>query len=310
MTNAKNFDFAKIIKRLEMIKSLITMEEEDELNIHISKLQQQSLPIEVDEIIMLLQKKYYGNAISSIEVFIQHKQGVSIFSDPEIDAFKLEIKSLESLINNLSNEKAELEKLIHDFGIRHNRELGEIVSKILKYRRDSAATQKDKSAEKRREYEEAKDDYENYSKQFIENKNEEQFELIEDELKELKSKYRKASKLCHPDVVADELKENAELVFKELKKAYEKNDLKKVREIFDMLSKGEMFISKSESITEKLKLRAEVIKLRNLAEELRAELTELTNSETYKSIIKIEDWDSYFKETKEKLKQELKTIEN
>ena len=115
--------------------------------------------------------------------------------------------------------------------------------------------------------------------------------------------------LCHPDVVADELKENAEIVFRELQQAYEKNDLKKVREIYEMLMKGEMFIAKSDSITEKIKLKAELIKLRNKANELKAELTALTNSDTYQTIIKIEDWDVYFKETKEKLNEELKTIE-
>ena len=110
-------------------------------------------------------------------------------------------------------------------------------------------------------------------------------------------------------MVADELKENAEIVFRELQQAYEKNDLKKVREIYEMLMKGEMFIAKSDSITEKIKLKAELIKLRNKANELKAELTALTNSDTYQTIIKIEDWDVYFKETKEKLNEELKTIE-
>ncbi len=111
-------------------------------------------------------------------------------------------------------------------------------------------------------------------------------------------------------MVADELKENAEHVFRELQKAYEKNDLKKVREIYEMLNKGELFIPKSESITEKVKLKAELIKLRNKANELKTNLNELTNSETYKTIIDIKDWDVYFKETKEKLSEELKTIEN
>jgi hypothetical protein len=48
--------------------------------------------------------------------------------DPEIEALKIEIKKRETDVSTASDEVVVVEKLIHDFGIRHNRELGEIVS--------------------------------------------------------------------------------------------------------------------------------------------------------------------------------------
>jgi hypothetical protein len=40
---------------------------------------------------------------------------------------------LEAKLNKLSDEKTDLEKLIREFGVRHNKELGELILKILQY---------------------------------------------------------------------------------------------------------------------------------------------------------------------------------
>ena len=111
-------------------------------------------------------------------------------------------------------------------------------------------------------------------------------------------------------MVTDELKEYAEAVFRELQEAYEKNDLKKVSEILATLEKGEIFVPKSEGINEKTKLKAEVIKLRKKLNDLKKELNELKTTETYQTIVKIDDWEEYFKVTKQKLTKELNTLEN
>ena len=63
-------------------------------------------------------------------------------------------------------------------------------------------------------------------------------EITEEQKQELKAYYRKASKLCHPDVVAEEFKKQAEQIFKDLKDAYDSNDLQKVKEILSNLEKG------------------------------------------------------------------------
>ena len=62
MPDVKNIALPKIIKRLELIKSLIALEEEEEINTHVAKLEQLGLTPEVETIIICLTAKSYGKA--------------------------------------------------------------------------------------------------------------------------------------------------------------------------------------------------------------------------------------------------------
>jgi hypothetical protein len=302
MPDVQNLNLSKIIKRLELIKSLIALEEEDEIDGHIFKLEQVGRTAELKTIILSLKEKSYSKAAIAIEQFINQHNSVSIFIDPEIDGLKLEAKSLEAKLNKLSDEKADLEKLIHEFGVRHNKELGELILKILKFRKNKAKGTPEET--------EAEEDYKNYSQEFEVSKNEKIADLTEEELIEIKKKYRKASKLCHPDVVSEDQKELADKLFTELNKAYEQNDLKKVTEILENLKKGNFFVSKSDTITQKQLMKAEIEKLKIRISELMQQVELIKASDAYKTISGIKDWDVYFKETKEKLENQAKELEN
>ena len=145
MTDIKNINLSKIIKRLELIKSLISLEEEDEIDTHVFKLEKFGITPELETIISSLKEKSYSKAAIAIETFINQHINISIFIDPEIDGLKLEAKSLEAKLNRLSDEKADLEKLIHEFGVRQNKELGELILKILKYRKTKAKGTKEET---------------------------------------------------------------------------------------------------------------------------------------------------------------------
>jgi len=226
----------------------------------------------------------------------------SIIADIETENLKKQIKLLETDLNNLTNQKADLEKLIHEFSVRHNTELGELIIKILECRKNKA-----KGTELESDTEE---DYKTYNKQFEALKEEHIAQLTEDEQKELKEKYRKASKMCHPDVVSVEQKELATKIFAELSSAYEKSDLIKVREILNNLESGNFFLSKSDTINQKQFLEIEIEKLKLKINELNGELQEIKNSETYKTIEQIENWDTYFIDAKKNLKVQLNKLES
>lgn len=300
MTDVQNIETAKIIKRLELIKSLIALEEESEINAHIVKLEQLTLTSELKSIVSMLQEKAYSKAVTAIATFINQHNQVSFYANPELEGLKLEAKVLEAEINQLSDEKAELEKLIHDFGVRHNNELGELILKILRFRKSKAkGTAKEAEAEK---------DFNEYSKEYEISKDEKIDELTEDEQKELKQKYRKASKLCHPDVVSEEQKELADKLFAELNAAYARNDLKRVREILENLKKGNFFVNKSDSINEKQLLKTEIEKLRLRIKELKVQVQSIKESEAFTTLSSISDWDTYFKETRQKLAEQVKEL--
>ncbi len=226
----------------------------------------------------------------------------SIIADIDTENLKQLIKLLETDLNNLTNQKADLEKLIHEFSIRHNTELGELIVKILECRKNKA-----KGTELEGDTEE---DYNTYHKQFEALKEEHITQLTEDEQKELKEKYRKASKMCHPDVVSEEQKELATKIFAELSSAYEKSDLIKVREILNNLESGNFFLSKADTINQKQFLEIEIEKLKIKINELNGELQEIKISETYKTIEQIKNWDTYFIDAKKNLKVQLNKLES
>ncbi len=119
-------DFGKIIKRLALIKGLILLEDFDDMQSQLDKLKGITDDATINKIIKDIDSKFYSDAVREIETFINENQKLVIYEDPEIESLKIEIKKLEIEVTALSDEIADTEKLIHDFGIRHSRELGEI----------------------------------------------------------------------------------------------------------------------------------------------------------------------------------------
>jgi len=205
-------------------------------------------------------------------------------------------------MNAFDNEKIELGKLLTEFQHRHSTELGKIIIEILKFRKEKFKLDKDK-------YEEAETDEKEYREQFERESERKIFELSAEEKNELKKKFRKATVLCHPDKVNDEFKEAAELIFIELKAAYDMNDLKRVSEILNDLENRNYLKIRSETITKKDILKAAIAKLRIKIKQLENEIINIKQSEAFKTISSITSWDEYFRITKEKLEEELKNLQ-
>jgi len=300
----------KITKRLTLIKQLILLEEFEQIPIQIEKIK--GVFTETDFIVDLeknINSKLYLKVIEAINEFNSSKSRIKLYEDSELTVLKLELKGLEIEVDNKNNELIEIEKLIHNFGLRQNKELGEIIQKILRFRKEKLKTQKDIGSAKRKEYEEAEFEYEEFNNQYENSKSEKLFELNEEQKNELKKLYRQASKLCHPDIVPESFKSQAEEIFKSLKKAYEENDIEKVREILFSLEKGEYILSKSDTINEKALLKSEISKLRNILNEIINKINELKSTDTYKTIIQTDNLDYYFEKTKKSLLEELKYLQ-
>lgn len=302
MKNSQILDNEIIIKRLLLIKNLISLEEEEEILEQLTKLMLLEVDDEIKIIITCIKQQYYGKATILIEEYIKKFNQLTVFVDPEIEALRFEAKTLEKQIQELSNEKSELDKLIHEFNVRHNQELGELIIEILKRRKEKAKGSP--------EFQEAKKDFDEYYTNYEVSKDKKISSLTIEEQKELKEKYRKATKLCHPDIVDKDQQEAAHRIFIELKDAYERNDLKKVSEILNNLQQGKAFTSKADVTNEKLILQQEIERLRSRLTELKEEIYKIKTSDTFVTIIGIKDWDSYFSETKQQLQVQLDELEN
>ena len=219
------------------------------------------------------------------------KANIEKFQDREIEELKSELHNLEAVHGELTNEQLELEKLLSEFQHRHTLELGEIILELLKLRKIKF------------------NDERQYREQVKVEKTKDVYELTEEQKTELKKKFREATLLCHPDKVSDEFKIIAETIFIELKTAYELNDLSRVTDILNDLKKGG-FTPRSETVSEKDLLITAITKLQRQIDLLRTQITEIRKSDTYTTIIDIDNWDEYFNRIKKDLKQELEDLRN
>lgn len=302
-SESQEFPVAKIIKRLEILKNYVLLEDEEDIERESRKLTVYNFQQDIAEIIFALKQNAFGKAIEIIEDFIRRHHQLTIYADVELAALKLEIRHLEYQANAYDDEKTELEKVLILFQNRHSRELGQYISRLLHLRKLKALVDNDDE-----QFNETAQDEWEYNQQLAEESKKEIFELSEDERSELKKAYKRASILCHPDKVNEDLKEIAEETFNRLKQAYEANDLNAVNEILADLQQGK-FTKRSDTINEKEKLKAEIQKLKSKIAHLEAEIFAIKESEEYQTITEIEDWDDYFDDIRSQLMNEIERFE-
>ena len=298
-------DFSQIVKRLELIGQLIELGDTDDLPPQYRKLKTLVLPDDVRSILDLLDAKRFSEAVVCLSNFVARFKQLTIYNDAEIAALKLEIQVLEVQFASIINEISDIEKQLQDFSIRHHRELGDIIKRILVLRKEKLKDNPDKQTES--EY--AEKDFEDFNTEYNIIDKKKLADLSLDEQKELKQKFRKAANLCHPDKVAEEQQAQAAQIFQDLREAYEQNNLVAVNKILTQLEQGQYFSSRSERITEKTKLKSLLDQLRRHFQGHLTNLDKLKKSEAYITIIAIPDWEIYFDTTKKQLEQQLITLE-
>ena len=305
----------QLLKRLELIKTAIALEDEEIIELQLYKLKNIENDDKIQEIIDLISATRYEQVINLIDAFIERNKGIILYEDPEIQGLKIELKILEKELQSFSEEKNEYIHLINEFNAQSNLKLGEIIQEILKLRKEltfeemrNKSDDNDEFEEAAKQYKQTKQEYEEFSEGYQKQLKEMPLELTEEEAKELKKAYRKAGKLCHPDVVIDDVKEEAENVFKILNEAYAKNDLESVKKILKDLESGHIFIKSSEAINDKDVLRIKIEALRTKIDMVQDEIGKIKTEEAFQTISEIGDWDDYFDELKEQLEKELEEL--
>ena len=302
----------KILKRLELIKTAVALEDEEIIELQILKLENIENDEKIQEILDLISETQYEHVINLIDAYIEKYKGVTLYEDPEIQGLKVELKILEKDLQDLSEKKNEYLHLINEFNAQSNLRLGELIQEILRLRKElsfeemkSKSDNNDEFEEAAKQYKQTKQDYEEFSEDYTEQLKEMPLELTEAEARELKQAYRKAGKLCHPDVVIDDVKDKAEEVFKILNDAYAKNDLEAVNKILKDLESGYTFAKSSDVITDKDILRMKIEDIRAKIDSITDEINKIKEEETFQTIVEIDDWGDYFDDLKEQLEEEL-----
>jgi len=157
-------------------------------------------------------------------------------------------------------------------------------------------------------YEELKEEYEEFHREYEEVLNQERYELNDEEKKELKKLFRKAARLCHPDIVTKELQDQAHEITAQLNEAYAVKDLARVKKILEMLENGVYFDIASDTLENTDKLKHKITQLREKVDAITQELEAIKADETFNSIQAIEDWDAYFVQMRDALEQEYQEL--
>jgi len=134
------------------------------------------------------------------------------------------------------------------------------------------------------------------------------FTLNDEEKKELKLLFRKAARLCHPDIVTKELEDKAHEITAHLNEAYAQNDLNSIKKILDMLENGVYFDAASDKLQDTEKLKYKIAHLTDVLAEISDDLEAIQDDETYQTIEEIEDWDAYFSQVREALEREYEAL--
>ncbi|WP_122893465.1 AAA family ATPase [Arcobacter peruensis] len=161
------------------------------------------------------------------------------------------------------------------------------------------------------EYEDIKSNYEEFNHEYenLKKEDEKNIKLSHSDKKELKKLYKKAARLCPPDIVTDTLKEKAHEIMQALNDAYSKKDINQVKQILLSLENGTSFELSSDNINDKELLKSKLKEYKQTITELKNDIEEIKSDDTFITISSLDDWDKYFEELKNELLKEQEILE-
>lgn len=163
--------------------------------------------------------------------------------------------------------------------------------------------QEDNSVKEKAEdaYKEAQKEYEQFDESYQEAMEDKVVQLTDEDANLLKSLFRKAVKLCHPDTVTDDYKKQAHDITQQLNNARDDGDIAAIKALSSQLQKGMAFRVASDSLTDMVQIENKIGQLVIKLEKLNDDIEEINRNETWQLIASIESWEVYFEEQKSEL---------
>jgi hypothetical protein len=303
-------DAEQVRRRLEVVRNLLLLGDDDMLAAQLEKVRPAAATMQLAPLFEAINTGDTDAAVAWIDGYLKRAVALTIATDQEIADLRLTLRGLEYQVTALSDDKAEIERLIHAFSLRSSHEIGDLITRYLELRADKLRLQAAIEQEAAAEADSAWADYEDYR-----DANEAAREtpappqLPPDALKELKRLYRQASQKCHPDKVDDADRDHANRLFVQLQAAYRNNDLGGVRAIHAAVREGHLFVDRSLTLTEAESLGHAITVLRRDLDQLAAQLHQLRRADTYRTLKDLTDWDAYFAEQRVALEQAIEQLE-
>ncbi len=314
-------DSEAMVRRLELIRNMIELGDFDDVRQQANKLRQadsEALQTTID----LIDQQQFSLAAQHIAALIQSLRAVAIYRDPGIERLKQQLATLTYQVTALSDQKIEVERLINDFLHQHHQHLGDLIAHYFELQQRIAEIRFEKikksnggedgiASQAESDYQEASQDYQNYQQYYQEIDNEPApLTLSEADQAELKKCYKIAAMRCHPDRVSDELKLAATDIFSQLQAAYRNNDLEGVKALLERVQQGQFATDHRVTWQESEQLTRAIADLDYKLRDLRQQIAELSNGETWQTLHGIDDWDVYFADKHSQLEAEIVELEH
>lgn len=306
-------------RRLEMIRNLVLLGEQDDVATHVRKLRPVAETLQLSRIIKALDNREFKAALEEIDSYLRKATALVATEFVETTRLRFQLEVLELRLESLADEKVDLERRLITFNRRHDDALGDAIQRILKARVQLAQliAIKQKNSKGREEAEatakDAEEVYEDYSRHHDELQRAEPLPTLDDDdERELKSLYRKTCSLCHPDKFPEEKKAAAHSAFVELQEAFKDNDLPRVREIHKALKAARLPETRSTTLSKSEALRAAIAEMEYAIASLISELKALQESDSARLVDEAgateADWQLFLERQREILEIEMARI--
>lgn len=302
-------DRTKLLGRLSVIGKLLELEDFDDIEVQLPKLEHAKSLTEIEEIVRLLNLKSWGDAKRAIQSVIDRGLAVTVFVDPAVVELRFQVRMAEVQVAALETEFADMQRRMRVFDFEQETAIGDVIREYLDIKRrylkmkqvvnptnigEDAATDADATYQK---YEQAR---------AARAKDEEPSRLTEGEQIELKLVYRKLAMQCHPDRVAEEDKMRAKTYFQELQAAYQQNDLGAVYRLKQSIEAGLGLTHEDHAQELAQALEQRLRELNAVLQNVAKQIGTIAQSPTWKTLTQETDWRSWFQDQESKLSSEIK----
>ncbi|MBL5965661.1 DNA repair protein [Lelliottia amnigena] len=376
------------IKRLEIIKNAIELEDDDIILSQLARLRSEAFDDELLSIVTALENQNYTAAMAAITAWLQSQRAMTQWRDPQVAASKLELKALEERLRDLIDRRNARVQQLDEFNDLYFSRLGPLMSQILQLRKTLAElnlrrqqaearrreedyrrcqqymsqavdvlstltqrwrelpadsvqaaetrkllqqqsdlianllaeaqelerglTREEEEEPARQARDEANEEYEKYREQHhdAEVRMRKGKALSEEDQNELKRLWRQAGKLCHPDLVADDLKDEANTMMVQLNQAKQRGDVKAIRSLVARLQQGFEPIMASDRLNDLERIRKKMAQVREQIDTLVSELAELEKEESWLLVSTLNNMESYFTQQEKALREVRTALEH
>ena len=295
-----------IIKNIGIMRQLIEIGDTDTLTTILQKTKKVDEAQTFKYLWNALENQRFDDALILIDDAEKQARQVVVPYNPLVSALKVELHFQENELAFLVVDRDDMVKKIEQFEIRYTSIIGVFLDEMLYLRKEKLGIQAKMDKRLQKQFEEAETEYNAFHEVHKSPIKGILYALNEDEQRELKMLYRRASMICHPDRVADDYKEKAIAMFTELHEAYISNDIKKMRILTELLEKTGQFEPKSNYLDTAEALKAQIEWIVNEKEKVEEETQHLQGSQAYFIVESVgENWKTYINSLAENMKNQI-----